>query len=205
MEFPIGCLPGWRIGECSPDMEGTGEIKYPGQTKTSIAALRLTEGSVKPRGRKPWKKNHLVLQVGGCAKGQLAVHVKHLQVKNSQRRNGTGRLNGCRQKRVQRNTSNEDKKLDSLRPGSREMERGRWEGQNFQLGSTAPGRRRRKCHSVSLLRRYTTCILFLKAPYTGHTCDVRELCWGHPCYLACNNWITVDNGSESMLKEADVD
>ena len=27
---------------------------------------------------------------------------------------------------------NEDKKLDSLRPGSREMERGRREGQNFQ-------------------------------------------------------------------------
>jgi len=37
---------------------------------------------------------------------------------------------------------NEDQKLDSLRPGSREMERGRWEGQNFQLGSSAPGRRR---------------------------------------------------------------
>jgi len=36
-----------------PDMEGTGEIKYPGQTKTSTAALRLTEGSVKARGRKP--------------------------------------------------------------------------------------------------------------------------------------------------------
>jgi uncharacterized protein Yka (UPF0111/DUF47 family) len=27
----------------------------------------------------------------------------------------------------------EDPKLDSLRPGSTEMERGRWEGQNFQL------------------------------------------------------------------------
>ena len=26
----------------------------------------------------------------------------------------------------------EDPKLDSLRPGSREMERGHWEGQNFQ-------------------------------------------------------------------------
>jgi len=37
-------------------MEGTGEIKYPGQTKTSTAALRLTEGSVKDRGRKPRKK-----------------------------------------------------------------------------------------------------------------------------------------------------
>jgi len=38
------------------DMEGTGKIKYPGQTKTSTAALWLTEGSVKARGRKPWKK-----------------------------------------------------------------------------------------------------------------------------------------------------
>jgi len=53
---PIGCLPRWRIGECSPDMEGTGEIKYMGQTKTSTAALQLTELSVKARGRKPRKK-----------------------------------------------------------------------------------------------------------------------------------------------------
>jgi hypothetical protein len=37
-------------------MEGTGEIKYPGQTKTSTAALRLTEGSVKARGRKSRKQ-----------------------------------------------------------------------------------------------------------------------------------------------------
>jgi len=63
-------------------MEGTGEIKYPGQPKTSTADLRLTEGSVKARGRKPRKKNHLVLQVGGCAKGQLPVHGKHLQAKS---------------------------------------------------------------------------------------------------------------------------
>jgi len=53
---PIRCLPGWQIGECAPDMDGTGEIKYPGQTKTSTAALRLTEGSVKARGRKPRKQ-----------------------------------------------------------------------------------------------------------------------------------------------------
>jgi hypothetical protein len=87
-------------------MEGTGKIKYPGQTKIITAALRLTDGSVKARGRKPRKNNHLVLQVGGCAKGQLPVHGKHLHAKNSQRGNGTGRLNGCRQKRVQRNMSN---------------------------------------------------------------------------------------------------
>ena len=35
------------------------------------------------------------------------------------------------------------KKLDSLPPGSTEVERGHWEGQNFQLESSAPGRRRR--------------------------------------------------------------
>jgi hypothetical protein len=33
--------------------------------------------------------------------------------------------------------------LDNLRPGSWEVERGRLEGQNFQLGSSALGRRRR--------------------------------------------------------------
>ena len=37
-------------------MEGNGEKKYPGQTKTSTAALRLTEGSAKARGRKPRKQ-----------------------------------------------------------------------------------------------------------------------------------------------------
>ena len=37
-------------------MEGTGEIKYPGQTKTSTAALQLTEGSVKASGIKPGKQ-----------------------------------------------------------------------------------------------------------------------------------------------------
>jgi hypothetical protein len=37
---PIGCLLWWLIGECSPDMAGTGEIKYSGQNKTSTAALQ---------------------------------------------------------------------------------------------------------------------------------------------------------------------
>jgi len=50
---PIGCLPRWRIGERSPDMGDTGEIKYPGKTKTSTTALWLAEGSVRARGRKP--------------------------------------------------------------------------------------------------------------------------------------------------------
>jgi hypothetical protein len=38
---------------------GTEEIKYPGQTKTSTAGLRLTEGSLKARGRKPRKKKSI--------------------------------------------------------------------------------------------------------------------------------------------------
>ena len=38
---PIGRLPRWRIVECSPDRVGTGEIKYPGWTKTSTAARQF--------------------------------------------------------------------------------------------------------------------------------------------------------------------
>jgi hypothetical protein len=30
---PIGRVPRWRIGECSPDMEGRWEIKYHPRTK----------------------------------------------------------------------------------------------------------------------------------------------------------------------------
>jgi hypothetical protein len=53
-ESSIGRLPRWRMGECSPDMVGTGEIKYPGQTKTSTAALQFDIGLSRGRGRKPW-------------------------------------------------------------------------------------------------------------------------------------------------------
>ena len=49
----IGRLARWWIGECSPDIEGTGEIKYPGRTKTSTAALEFDTGVSKARGRKP--------------------------------------------------------------------------------------------------------------------------------------------------------
>jgi len=49
------------------------------------------------------KRDTLVLQVGGYAKGQLPFHVKQVQAKDSQRRNGTGRFNGCWRKWVQRN------------------------------------------------------------------------------------------------------
>jgi hypothetical protein len=42
---PIECLPRWRIGKCSATvyMEGIGEIKYSGQTKTAAAAPQLSE------------------------------------------------------------------------------------------------------------------------------------------------------------------
>jgi hypothetical protein len=51
---PIGRLPRWRIGEGSPDMLGTGEIKYKGRTKTSHYCFIVYEvGPSKARGRKP--------------------------------------------------------------------------------------------------------------------------------------------------------
>jgi hypothetical protein len=41
--LPCSCgvagLPRWQIGEDSPDTVGTGEIKFPGWTKTSTTAL----------------------------------------------------------------------------------------------------------------------------------------------------------------------
>jgi hypothetical protein len=42
--------------------------------------LRLTERTVKARGRKP-RKNHLVLQVESYVKGQLPIHVKYFKLK----------------------------------------------------------------------------------------------------------------------------
>ena len=53
MASSIGHIPRWRIGECSPDMVGTEEIKYPWRTKTSTAALQFDTGVSKARGRKP--------------------------------------------------------------------------------------------------------------------------------------------------------
>ena len=80
--------------------------KIPGAEQNQYGCLAVGRGICKGQRKKTSKKNHLVLQVRVCAKGQLPVHGKHLQAKNSQRRNGIGRLNGCRRKQVQRNTSN---------------------------------------------------------------------------------------------------
>jgi hypothetical protein len=40
-------------GEISPDIAGTGEIKYPAWTKTSTAALQFGIGLSRARERKP--------------------------------------------------------------------------------------------------------------------------------------------------------
>jgi hypothetical protein len=48
---------------------GTGKIKFPGWTKTSTAARQFDIELSRARGRKPWPKNHLALQVGGCCSG----------------------------------------------------------------------------------------------------------------------------------------
>jgi hypothetical protein len=39
--FAVTGLPGWQIGECSPDMEGTGEIKYPGADQNQYRFLAV--------------------------------------------------------------------------------------------------------------------------------------------------------------------
>jgi len=41
------------MGECSTDMVGTGEIEYPGWTKTSTAARQFDIELSRARGRKP--------------------------------------------------------------------------------------------------------------------------------------------------------
>jgi len=58
-------------------MAGTGEVKYPGRTKTSTAALQFDTGVSRARGRKTLIKNHLVLQVGVDAAGQPPAHRKN--------------------------------------------------------------------------------------------------------------------------------
>ena len=64
----------WRIGECSPDMAGTGEIKYPGRTKTSTAALQFDTVVSRARGRKPSSKITWSSGLGVDAAGQPPTH-----------------------------------------------------------------------------------------------------------------------------------
>jgi hypothetical protein len=65
-----------------------------------------------------------------------------------------------------------DSKLDSLRPGSREMERGRWKGQNFQLKEV------QRLEEEDLYRySQNTTMLYYQVLY-----NVSTTCFGH--YLA---------------------
>ena len=57
-------------------MEGTGEIKYPGRTKTSTAALQFDTGVSKARGRKPWPKITWPSRLEFSAAGQPPAHGK---------------------------------------------------------------------------------------------------------------------------------
>jgi len=61
---PIEHLPRWQIGEDSPDMVGTGEIKYPGWTRTSTTAL-WRRGTFKGLGKKPQQKISLLRGLDG--------------------------------------------------------------------------------------------------------------------------------------------
>jgi len=55
---------------------GTGEIKYPGQTKTSTAALQFDTGVSRARGRKPQPKITWSSRLGVSAAGQPPAHRK---------------------------------------------------------------------------------------------------------------------------------
>ena len=69
---PIGSLSRWQIGKCSPDMVGTGEIKYPGRTKVASAALQKDIDLSKARGRKSQSQitRSSRLMVRRCASNQ---------------------------------------------------------------------------------------------------------------------------------------
>jgi len=62
------------MGERSPDMVGTGKIKYPGWTKTSTAARQFDIDLSRDRGRKPWPKITWSSRMGVDAAGQHLVH-----------------------------------------------------------------------------------------------------------------------------------
>ena len=63
----------WWLGERSPDMVGTGEIKYPGWTKTSTATRQFDIDLSRAR-RKPWPKTTCSSRLGVDAAGQLLAH-----------------------------------------------------------------------------------------------------------------------------------
>jgi hypothetical protein len=64
------------MGECSPDMAGTREIKYPEQTKTSTAALQFDIGLSRATGRKPRSIITWSYRLGVDEAGQPPAHRK---------------------------------------------------------------------------------------------------------------------------------
>jgi len=63
-------------------MAGTGEIKYPGRTKTSTAALQFDTGISRARGRKPYSKIIWSSSLGVDAAGQPPAHRKKKSLKS---------------------------------------------------------------------------------------------------------------------------
>jgi len=57
-------------------MVGTGEIKYPGWTKTSTAARQFDNDLSRANGRKPWTKITWSSRMGVAAAGQLLARQK---------------------------------------------------------------------------------------------------------------------------------
>ena len=100
---PIRCLPRWQIGERSPDMGDTGEIKYLGQTKTSTTTLWLAEGSVRARGRKPRRQVTWPSRLGVVRGGSYPFTENRIKAKETQRTNIPGWLKRNRRWRGQRN------------------------------------------------------------------------------------------------------
>ena len=80
------------MGERTPDMVGTGEIKYLEQTKTSTAALQFDIGLSRARGRKPWPKITQSSRLGVDAAGQPPAHQKKKRIAKKPIGN---KLDGC--------------------------------------------------------------------------------------------------------------
>ena len=71
----IGCQS-WWVGECSPDIVGVGEVKYPGKIKVVSALLQEDIDLSKARGRKP--RSQISSRFGGEALGQQSITRKNI-------------------------------------------------------------------------------------------------------------------------------
>lgn len=70
-----------RIGECSRDTVGSGEIKFQGWTKTSNCCLLVWYWFIKGWRKKALRINHVVLQVEGYAMAHFLTHIKKWNAK----------------------------------------------------------------------------------------------------------------------------